>query len=212
VREFTDRVDAGDRLGETLFRRADLVGSVVIGLPRGGVVVAAEVARRLGSPLDVVVVRKLGVPGHEELAFGAVTGDGHRVLNPDVVRQARLSDADIEAVTRRELEVAAERTRRYRGTRSATPLVGRKVVVVDDGVATGATLRAAADVVLRQDPSLVIVGVPVAPRGLRDRFTDVDDVVVLRQPDEFWAVGQAYRSFGEVSDAEVAACLNQAAG
>ena len=210
---WADRADAGRQLAERLAARDDLAGGVVLGLPRGGVVVAALVAQRLGLPLDVVVVRKLGVPGQPELAFGAVTGDGHRVLNDDVVRVARLSDEVVEAVTRRELDTAADRTRRYRGAVSPQPLAARPVVVVDDGVATGATLRAALDVVVQAQPSLVVVAVPVAPRGLAARLPVAPgDVVVLQEPADFYAVGQAYRRFDQVSDDEVAALLRAHAG
>jgi len=210
---FVDRVDAGRQLGEALTGRRDLSQALVLGLPRGGVVVAAEVARLLAAPLDVVVVRKLGVPGHEELAFGAVTGDGHRVLNDDVVAAARLSAETVAAVTAREEKHAVERTRRYRGEVAARSWRGRPVVVVDDGVATGATLRAALEVVSAADPSHLVVAVPVAPPGLRERLgRDVDDVVVLEEPRDFIAVGQVYRRFDEVDDDEVARCLVRAAG
>jgi predicted phosphoribosyltransferase len=163
--------------------------------------------------LDVVVVRKLGVPGQEELAFGAVTGDGHRVLNDDVVSAAHLSAETITGVTRREEERAVARTRRYRGTVPARSWQGRPVVVVDDGVATGATLRAALDVVVAGGPARLVVAVPVGPPGLKERLGRAcDDVVVLEQPVDFLAVGQVYRHFDEVDDDEVARCLERAAG
>jgi putative phosphoribosyl transferase len=211
-RRFADRVDAGRQLGEELVSRHDLAGVLVLGLPRGGVVVAAEVAHILAAPLDVVVVRKLGVPGQEELAFGAVTGDGHRILNDDVIAAMRLSADTVTAVTRREQARAAERSRRYRGTSAARSWRAHPVVVVDDGVATGATLRAALDVVAEGEPSRLVVGVPVGPPGLRERLSDVvDDLVVLEQPADFLAVGQVYRHFDEVDDGEVGRCLARAA-
>jgi putative phosphoribosyl transferase len=210
---FADRVDAGRRLGRVLAGRHDLTGAVVLGLPRGGVVVAAEVAHLIGAPLDAVVVRKLGVPGQPELAFGAVTGDGHRVLNDDVVRAARVTQSTVDDVTERELAVARARTLRYRGSGASATWLGRPVVLVDDGVATGATLRAAIDVVTAGGPSWLLVAVPVAPADLQRRLeATVDEVVVLEQPADFHAVGQVYRSFEEVSDDEVARCLRSAAG
>jgi putative phosphoribosyl transferase len=209
-RRFADRVDAGQQLGQRLAGRDDLAGALVLGLPRGGVVVAAEVAHELGAPLDVVVVRKLGVPGQEELAFGAVTGDGHRVLNDDVVAATGLSSSTIDEVTSRETARAAARAQRYRGARQSRSWEGRPVVLVDDGVATGATLRAALDVVVAHRPAVLVVAVPVAPPGLARRLgPEVDEVVVLTEPADFIAVGQVYRRFDEVSDDEVAGCLAQ---
>lgn len=219
MRRFADRQDAGRVLGRALVELRDAAepdersGWLVLGLPRGGVVVAAEVARLLHAPLDVVVVRKLGVPGQEELAFGAVSADGERVLNADVVRAARLTDRVIEEVTAREVALARRRVSRYRGSSSATSWRGRRVVVVDDGVATGATLHAALQVVVQAAPSRLVVAVPVGPPALRERLpVEVDDVVVLEQPRDFVAVGQVYEHFDEVSDDEVARCLWEAAG
>ncbi|HUW16655.1 MAG TPA: phosphoribosyltransferase family protein [Actinomycetes bacterium] len=209
-REFVDRVDAGRRLGDTLaadtsLRRAE---PIVLGLPRGGVVVAAEVAERLGAPLDVLVVRKLGVPGHEELAFGAVARGGHRVLNPAVVAGARLTDVEIDAITGRELAVVESREQRLRGHGTHPSLAGRTVVVVDDGIATGATLRAALDVLRAEGPARLVVAVPVAPADAMSWLRSAaDDVVVLEAPRDFYAVGQAYQDFGQTSDEEVAALL-----
>jgi putative phosphoribosyl transferase len=213
-RQFVDRADAGRQLAVALGDRPGVRGSdcVVLGLPRGGVVVAAAVAAGLGAPLDVLVVRKLGVPGQEELAFGAVASGGHRVLNADVVARAGLTTAEVEAVTRRELVVAQQRERRFRGPGGHLPLSGRVVVVVDDGIATGATLRAALDVLREQRPARLVVAVPVAPADARSWLGELcDDVVVLDTPRDFWAVGQAYQRFDQTSDEEVAALLAEAA-
>lgn len=209
---FTDRADAGRRLGEAVAERlgAEPEGAepevVVLGLPRGGVVVAAEVAAALGAPLDVLVVRKLGVPGQRELAFGAVAA-GTRVLNDDVVRALRLDPATTDAVTAEELAVVAQRERDYRGVRPAVPLTGRTVVVVDDGLATGATARAAVQALRRRStdrPARVLLAVPVAPPDTAASLAaEVDDLVCLRQPSSFWAVGEWYRDFAQVEDSEV---------
>jgi predicted phosphoribosyltransferase len=209
-RRFADRVDAGRRLGEVLAADPELrdADPVVLGLPRGGVVVAAEVAARLGAQLDVLVVRKLGVPGHEELAFGAVARGGHRVLNPAVVAAAGVSDATIEEVTGRELAVVEAREERLRGHGTHPTVSGRTAVVVDDGVATGATLRAALDVLRAAGPARLVVAVPVAPPEAATWLREAaDEVVVLEAPPDFYAVGQAYRDFGQTSDEEVAALL-----
>lgn len=214
-RVFADRRDAGEQLGQALAANPALddVDCVVLGLPRGGVVVAYEVAAALRAPLDVLVVRKLGVPGHEELAFGAVARGGHRVLNPDVVRSAGLGEQQIESLTARELAVAEQREQRYRGHGGHEPLGGRVVVVVDDGVATGATLRVALDVVRQAQPDRIVVGLPVAPPGAVRWLREVaDDAVVLESPRDFWAVGQVYRDFGQTSDEEVTRLLAEAAG
>lgn len=214
-RVFADRRDAGEQLGQALAADPALDASdcVVLGLPRGGVVVAFEVAAVLGAPLDVLVVRKLGVPGQEELAFGAVARGGHRVLNPEVVRSAGLTRMQIEAIAARELAEAEQREQRYRGHGGHEPLAGRVVVVVDDGVATGATLRAALDVVRLARPDRVVVGLPVAPPGaVRWLREAADDAVVLESPRHFWAVGQVYRDFGQTSDDEVTRLLAEAAG
>jgi len=209
-RRFADRVDAGRRLGEVLAADPELrdADPVVLGLPRGGVVVAAEVAARLVAPLDVLVVRKLGVPGHEELAFGAVARGGHRVLNPAVVAGAGLTDVEVDAITDRELAVVRAREQRLRGHGRHPSVAGRTAVVVDDGVATGATLRAALDVLRAEGPARLVVAVPVAPPDAMAWLRKAADaVVVLELPRPFYAVGQAYRDFGPTSDEEVAALL-----
>lgn len=211
---FADRAEAGRLLGaqvrERLGGQAEDV--VVLGLPRGGVTVAAEVADVLGAPLDVLVVRKIGVPGQPELAMGALAG-GTVVRNADVVHALGIDDATFEAAADAEREVAAARERTYRGIHAPTPLQGRTAVVVDDGLATGATARAAVLALRHREddrPGRVILAVPVAPRdGLADLSRLVEEVICLRTPRPFYAVGEWYRRFGQVSDDEVRALLRQ---
>lgn len=210
-RGFLDRADAGRRLGravaDRLGRDADVV---VLGLPRGGVTVAAEVAAALQAPLDVVVVRKLGVPGHRELAMGAIAG-GTRVLNDDVVRSLRIDAATIDAVAAEEAEVAARREQDYRGVHPPVPLRGRVAVVVDDGLATGATARAAVQALRRRAddrPARLVLAVPVAPPDtLAELGALVDDTVCLLTPRPFFAVGEWYATFDQVQDEQVRALL-----
>ncbi len=200
---FADRREAGRLLAEELSRHG-LSDGVVLGLPRGGVPVAAEVARQLGAPLDVFVVRKLGVPGHEELALGAIATGGVRVLNQDVVAAAQLTREDIERVTARELEALEARERTLRGQRLPLELAGHAVILVDDGLATGATMRAAVDAARRRDPSRLVVAVPVAPPATCSALREqVDAVICLREPEPFVAVGVWYHDFTPVSDEEV---------
>ena len=184
----------------------------MLGLPRGGVPVASEVARALEAPLDVFLVRKLGVPGHEELAMGAIATGGLRVLNHDVVRHLRIPEDVVEAVTTRELQELARRERSYRGDRPPPDVHGRTVVLVDDGLATGSSMRAAAMAVRQQEPRRIVVAVPVAaPSTCEDLKAEVDDVVCALTPDPFYAVGLWYGDFSQVSEDEVRRLLAQAA-
>ncbi len=208
---FNDRVDAGRRLAARL-RHLRGEPTVVLGLPRGGVPVAAEVARALGAPLDVIVVRKLGVPFQPELGMGAVGEDGVRVINPAVVRTADVSVAELAAVEAREWSEVARRAGRYRGGRPHTPLDGRVAVIVDDGIATGSTARAACQVARALGAARVVLAVPVAPPGWQERIgRDADELISLATPEPFYAIGQFYRDFSQTSDEEVAACLGRAA-
>ena len=205
---FADRKDAGRRLGEELAHYAGQEDVVVLGLPRGGVPVAAEVARALGAPLDVFLVRKLGVPGHEELAMGAIGSGGARVLNPEVLAAARLSQSDLEEVTRREGSTLERQEELYRGGRTPPELSGITAILVDDGLATGATMRAAVQALRAQGAARIVVAVPVAPRQTCETLAgEVEEVVCPCRPDPFTAVGLWYRDFSPVSDERVAELL-----
>lgn len=206
---FQNRLDAGRQLGEALGHLAGTPGLVVLGLVRGGVPVAHEVARRLAAPLEAFLVRKLGVPGHEELALGAIASGGCRVLNAEVVAACRLSAEDIEAVAARELRTLERQEKLYRGNRPPRSLRGRAAVVIDDGLATGATMRVAVQALRSGGAARIVVGVPVAPRESCAALADeVDEVVCLNTPARFTAVGVWYRDFSPVSDEEVRELLN----
>ncbi|MYT25397.1 phosphoribosyltransferase, partial [Streptomyces sp. SID7760] len=206
---FTDRDDAGRRLGTELARYA--VGHpVVLGLPRGGVPVAFHVAHALGAPLDVIVVRKLGVPYQPELAFGAIGEGGVRVISEDIVRRGRLTPRDVAAVEEAEQAELTRRAARYRAGRPQEDLRGRTVIVVDDGIATGATAAAACQVVRAQGAARIVMAVPVAPPDALARVGAVsDEVVCLGSPPGFSSVGQWYRDFSQTPDEEVVALLAQ---
>lgn len=207
---FDDRRDAGCRLAERLEYLRD-EDAVVVGLPRGGVPVAYEVARALDAPLDVIVVRKLGVPYQPELAFGAIGEDDVRVINDAVVAYAQLTSEAMAKVERRERDELAGRVERLRRVHPRVPLSGRTVVVVDDGIATGATARAACQVVWAHGAQRVVLAVPVAPRDtLAMLVGEADEVVCLEVPTWFGAVGSWYLRFGQVSDAEVTELLRRA--
>ncbi|MFD3467799.1 phosphoribosyltransferase family protein [Streptomyces sp. NPDC058682] len=208
---FTHRAEAGERLAEAL-RYLKAEHPVVLGLPRGGVPVAYRVARALGAPLDVIVVRKLGVPYHRELGFGAIGEGGVRVLSEDIVRGSRLGPQDIEAVERAETAELARQATRFRGDRPRVPLEGRTVIVVDDGIATGATAVAACEVVRAQGAARVVLAVPVAPPDAVARLgTAADEVVCLATPHAFRAVGEWYQDFSQTPDEEVVFLLARAA-
>ena len=210
---FIDRIDAGSRLAALLRSRPRAGDVVVLGLPRGGVPVAAEVAASLHAPLDVLVVRKLGVPMQPELAFGAIGEHGVRVINEALVRSARLTDDEVATAERRERGELDQRVVRYRDGRAPIPLAGRTAVIVDDGVATGSTARAACLVAREQGASHVVLAVPVAPRGWTSRLGDVaDELVSVDTPRDLYAVGQFYVDFSATTDDEVRDCLLRAAG
>jgi predicted phosphoribosyltransferase len=204
---FANRTEAGRALGrEVAARRREGEVVVVLGLARGGVTVAAEVARELDAPLDVLVVRKLGVPGHRELAMGALAA-GSIVRNEDVIASLGIDEATLARVVADEKAVADQREREYRGVRAPVPLGGRTAVVVDDGLATGATARAAVRALRHRAadrPARVVLAVPVAPRDtLALLAREVDDVVCLQVPPLFYAVGEWYRDFSQVNDEQV---------
>lgn len=207
---FMDRKDAGKRLAQRLsFIRGEDV--VVLGLPRGGVPVAFEVARALHAPLDVIVVRKLGVPFHPELAMGAIGEGDVRVINEDVVRHTRVSAEELAEVEQRERVELERRARLFRGDRPRVAVAGRTAVVVDDGIATGATARAACRVAREQGASRIVLAVPVAPPSALENFRDVaDEVVCVEAPEWFVAIGQWYQNFSQTADAEVVSLLHRA--
>ncbi|MBB5233360.1 phosphoribosyltransferase [Deinococcus budaensis] len=201
---FLHRQDAGQQLAARLASLHDWPDTTVLALPRGGVPVASEVAAVLGAPLDVFVVRKLGLPGHEEVAMGAVASGGVRVLNDDLVRRAGVTPEALAAVEIRERAELARRERVYREGRTPAPVAGRTALLVDDGVATGATLRAGVTALRALSPARVVVAVPVAPpNACRTLRTLADGVVCLLTPPDFRAVGQFYRDFAQTSDGEV---------
>ena len=207
---FADRADAGKRLATRLAHLRD-EDPVVLGLPRGGVPVAVAVAEALDAPLDVIVVRKLGVPYQPELGMGAVGEDGIRVVNHHVVRMADVSSEELAVVESRERAVVEERAHRFRGDRPRIPLTGRTAIIVDDGIATGSTMRAACQVARAQGAKRVVVAVPVAPANARTLFRDdADDMICLETPHPFYAVGQWYGDFTPTSDAEVTVLLSRA--
>ncbi|MEV5740333.1 phosphoribosyltransferase family protein [Microbispora rosea] len=209
---FVDRRDAGLRLGELLRGLPGMEDAVIVGLPRGGVPVAFQVARALGAPLDVIVVRKLGVPYQPELGFGAIGEGGVRVVNPDVVRLANMTRDEMAGVERRERAELERRARRFRAGREPVDLAGRTVIVVDDGIATGGTARAACQVARAHGASRVVLAVPVgAPETIASLRRDADEVVCLDTPDHFYAIGAWYDDFRQTSDEDVIDCLRQAA-
>jgi putative phosphoribosyl transferase len=203
VSAFRDRLHAGEVLAQKVrhLAREDVV---VLGLPRGGVPVAAVVAEALNAPLDVFVVRKLGLPGHEELAMGAVARGGIRILNVPVVRELDIPGHVIDAVAAREMKELERREKAYRGTRPYPDLEGRTVVLVDDGLATGSTMRAAVQALRADHPARLVVAVPVsAADTCRELERDADEVVCAVMPDFFNAVGEWYRDFSQTTDDEV---------
>jgi putative phosphoribosyl transferase len=201
---FLDRRDAGRQLASRLTEYAHRPDVIVLALPRGGVPVAYEVARALGAPLDVLLVRKLGVPGHEELAMGAVASGGVRVLDTAVMQAAGVTPEELESVTVAEERELERRDTQYRGRRPFPAITGRTVILVDDGLATGASMRAAVTALRQEHPAQLVVAVPVAPRETCEDFRAVaDEVVCAVTPDPFYAVGLWYDDFGQTSDEEV---------
>jgi putative phosphoribosyl transferase len=216
---FRDRDEAGHALAMHLrshFAAAlqpppSAADAVVLALPRGGLPVARHVAQALGLPLDVLIVRKLGVPGQPEFAMGAIASGGLRVLNDDVVRELDISAASIDTVTRAESAELVRREQLYRGDQAAPPISGRTVIVVDDGLATGATMRAAVRALRTQAPSRIVVAVPVAAADTAEALrSEADAVVTVATPEPFVAVGRWYRDFDQVEDAEVRRLLADA--
>jgi predicted phosphoribosyltransferase len=209
---FADRAEAGRELARKLARYAHRPGVIVLALPRGGVPVAYEVARALGVPLDVFLVRKLGVPGREELAMGAIATGGVRLLNEEVVRGLRIPPHVIDAVAAGERKELDRRERSYRDDRPAPDVRGKTVILVDDGLATGSSMRAAVAALRNAGPARIVVAVPVAAPSTCAEFRDeVEDVVCARTPEPFHAVGLWYDDFSQTTDAEVRDLLARAA-
>ena len=201
---FIDRTDAGKKLAEKLLEYKDKTNVIVLGLPRGGVPVAFEVAEAIDAPLDVFIVRKLGVPGQPELAMGAIASGGIRVMNENVVRRSGVSEQQIEEIAEKELQELKEREEIYRGARPDIEISGKTVLLVDDGLATGASMRAAVSALKELDPEKIVVAVPTAPADTCKEFESlVDDVICLRTPSPFWGVGGSYQNFSQTTNEEV---------
>jgi predicted phosphoribosyltransferase len=208
---FADRREAGRILASLVMKYADRDDVLVLALPRGGVPVGFEVAQALRAPLDVFIVRKLGVPGHDELAMGAIATGGVRVLNDDVVISLELEPKVIDAVAAKEGKELARRERLYRGARPAPDVHGRTVILVDDGLATGSSMRAAVAALRKQEPARIVVAVPVAaPETCEEFKTEVDEVVCAATPRMFNGVGRWYGDFSQTTDEEVHELLAQA--
>jgi putative phosphoribosyl transferase len=209
---FRDRHEAGRLLAERLAAYTDRLDVVILALPRGGVPVAFEIAAVLHVPLDVMVVRKLGVPGHEELAMGAIASGGVQVVNQEVMRHLGLSQAVLESVAATEYQELTRRERAYRGSHGAAIVEGRTVILVDDGLATGSTMRAAVAALRRRGPTRIVIAVPTAaPETCEELKTEVDEIVCATTPTPFYGVGQWYDDFSQTTDEEVRDLLEQAA-
>lgn len=208
---YHNRTQAGHVLAQHLAQYLERPAVIVLGLPRGGVSVALEVARFLGVPLDIFLVRKLGVPGHEEIAMGAIASGGICVLHDETIAQAGISPAQLKSVATREAAELERRARLYRGPRSAPDLAGRVVIVVDDGLATGFSVRAAVEAIRRHQPAWVAVAAPVGPPETCEELAEIaDEVVCPLRPSPFQAVGLWYEHFEATSDDEVRRCLDEA--
>jgi putative phosphoribosyl transferase len=209
AKRFPDRAAGGKLLARELSKYADRKDILILGLPRGGVPVAFEVANALHAPLDVFVVRKLGVPGHEELAMGAIATGGVRILNYGVIQAMNIPDEVIEAVGAREHLELKRRELAYRGHASTPEIRGKTIILVDDGIATGSTMLAAVAALQQAEPVRIVVASPTAPASSCDDLEgDVNEVVVISMPDPFYSVGQAYEVFAQTSDEEVRELLN----
>ncbi len=210
---FRDRTEAGKYLATKLLSYKDRQDVLVLALPRGGVPVAFEVAQELRVPLDIFLVRKLGVPGHEELAMGAISTGGVRVLNEDTVDYLRIPEHIIDAIAARELKELKRRELAYRGSRPEPDVKGKTVILIDDGLATGSTIRAAAQALRKQQPARIIVAVPVsAPETCDEYRIGVDEIICAVTPEPFLGVGMWYLDFSQTTDDEVRDLLERARG
>lgn len=207
---FEDRTDAGRKLAKELKQYVNRSDVVVLGIPRGGVPVGAEVAARLSAPLDVFLLRKLGVPGYEELAFGAIASGGVRVLDRRIIESVGISEEDIERVTSEERKEMRRREQAYRGDRPALNVKGKTVIVVDDGMATGSSMTAGIRALRQIEPKRIVVAVPVAPERTCSLMKgEADEVVCVHSPRVFYAIGLFYDDFSQVEDEEVLAALER---
>jgi len=209
---FNDRVDAGKKLAKKLSEYANRSDVIILALPRGGVPVAFEVAKELNVKMDVFIVRKLGVPGNEELAMGAIASDNIRVLNEDVIRSFQIPQSVIDEVAVNELRELERRERLYRGNRPKPDISGSTVILIDDGLATGATMRAAAAAVKTKNPAKIVIAVPTAASDTCRAFeNEVDKTICVATPEPFYGVGAWYEDFSQTTDKEVCELLNKAA-
>ena len=207
---FRDRTEAGQLLARRLKRYADRPDVIVLALPRGGVPVAYEVAKALHAPLDVFLVRKLGVPGQEELAMGAIATGGIRVLNEDVVRMLNIPPRVIDSVAAQEARELERRERLYRGDRPAPDMTGRTVILVDDGLATGSSMRAAVAALRQKNPNRIVVAVPIAAAATCREFeAEVNEIVCYATPEPFYSVGLWYEDFSQTTDEEIRQLLER---
>ena len=208
---FNDRRDAGTKLAQKLSAYANRSDVVVLALPRGGVPVAYEVALALNAPLDIFTVRKLGLPGHEELAMGAIATGGARVINQDVVRSFNIPQGVVEAVAKQELTELERRERVFRGDRMMREIHDKTAILIDDGLATGASMQAAIMGLRAKHPARIVVAVPTAPSETCEAFKKlVDEMICATSPEPFYGVGQWYEDFSQVTDEEVQTLLEQA--
>jgi predicted phosphoribosyltransferase len=206
---FKDRTEAGKILADALSGYKDK-SPIVLAIPRGGVVVACEVAKALKAPIDLIIPRKIGAPGQPELAIGAATEDGTTILNQDILRYLRVSDNYIKDETKHQVEEIKRRMERYLGSRPRLSIEGKVVILVDDGVATGATIRAAIASIRKRNPALIVLAIPVGPLDTVEELRrEADEVICLMTPEPFYAIGQFYRSFEQTSDEEVIQILNE---
>lgn len=208
---FLDRADGGQRLAKRLGQYANRDDVVVLGIPRGGVPVAFEVAQALKAPLDIMLVRKLGTPGQAELAMGAIASGGVRILNQEVIRELGISDEQLEAVTAAQKVELERRERLFRGTRAPISIQGKVVILIDDGIATGSSMLAAIDALRALQPAKIVVATPVAPANMPNRMKDrADEFICAQMPEWFFAIGEFYQNFPQTEDSEVRDFLTRA--
>jgi putative phosphoribosyl transferase len=206
---FQDRVQAGRELAKRLRAYANNPNVIVLGIPRGGVPVALQVAEQLHAPLDIFVVRKLGVPGREELAFGAIASGGVRFLDWDILNEVEIRDSQIERIVAKEQQELARRERAYRDDCDPINVRGKIVILIDDGIATGSSMLASVRALKQMEPARIVIGVPVAPVSTYTRLiSEVDEIICVETPESFYAVGQFYEDFSQVTDKEVTDLLH----